>query len=190
MKKLLLNKVIIIGVFWISLSSIFPTDEAKSEINPKGILQVDKKLPDAVLKNYGKPDIHLSDLDEKVKIISIVPQLNTPVCDEQTHQFSEKNGGLDSKIDIITISTNAAEGQYEFAKKTKIQNLIFLSDNPKFEFGKKTGLLIDNMKILRRTVLVVDKHNTIKYVDFVPGGGLPNIKKALKAARQVLETNK
>ena len=63
---------------------------------------------------------------------------------------------------------------------------MFLSDNPNFDFGKNTGLLIDGRGVLRRTVLITDEKNIIRYVDFVQGGGLPNIKKALKAARQVL----
>ena len=108
------------------------------------------------------------------------------MCDKQTHRFSESNGGLDKQIDIITISTNTAQGQYDFAQKANIKNLTFLSDNPDFDFGKNTGLLIDGMGVLRRTVLITDEKNIIRYVDFVRGGGLPNIKKALKAAQQVL----
>ncbi|MEC7785466.1 MAG: hypothetical protein VX579_00840, partial [Nitrospinota bacterium] len=76
-----------------------------------------------------------------------------------------------------------------FAKKAKINNLVFLSDNPSFQFGKKTGLLIDGLGVLRRTVMVVDQNNIIQYVDFVPGGGLPNIKKALQTARDLLNVS-
>ena len=42
------------------------------------------------------------------------------------------------------------------------------------------------MGVLRRTVIVADQNNIIRYVDFVPGGGLPNIKKALEEARDLL----
>ena len=107
--------------------SSFFLEKKSQKINRKKILQIDKKLPDAILKNYGQPDVHLSNLKGKIKIISVVPQLNTPVCDEQTHRFSEKNGGLDRNVNIITISTNSAEGQYQFAKKANIKNLLFLS---------------------------------------------------------------
>ena len=190
MKKLLFNEFVIFLFSLIVLSIIFFTVEAYPEANRKEILKIDKRLPNAMLKNYGQPNVYLNDMKGKVKIISVVPQLNTPVCDEQTHQFSEKNGGIDRDIDIITISTNTAEGQHQFAEKAKIKNLYFLSDNPKFEFGKKTGLLIENMRVLRRTVMVVDKDNIIKYVDFVQGGGLPNIRRALKEAKKVFETSK
>ena len=154
------------------------------------ILMVGKTLPDAQLKSYGIANVEISSLKGKIKIISVVPQLNTPVCDKQTHQFSETNNGLDQHIDIITVSTNTPDGQYEFAKKANIHNLFFLSDNLGFQFGRSTGLLIEGMGVLRRTIIIADKENIIRYVDFVPGGGLPNINKALKAASDLLKLYK
>ena len=159
---------------------------ANSEINRSEVLKIGKTIPNAQLNRFRQANIQIDDLKGKIKIISVVPKLNTPVCDEQTHQFSEKNGGLDESVDIITISTNTAQGQDSFAKKAKINNLIFLSDNPNFDFGENTGLLIEGKGILRRTVLVLDEKNIIRYVDLVPGGGLPDIKGALNAARQIL----
>tara|TARA_B110000914_G_scaffold37077_1_gene30172 strand:- start:54 stop:668 length:615 start_codon:yes stop_codon:yes gene_type:complete len=154
------------------------------------ILMVGKTLPDAQLKSYGIANVEISSLKGKIKIISVVPQLNTPVCDKQTHQFSETNNGLDQHIDIITVSTNTPDGQYEFAKKANIHNLFFLSDNLGFQFGRSTGLLIEGMGVLRRTIIIADKENIIRYVDFVPGGGLPNINKALKEASDLLKLSK
>jgi thiol peroxidase len=158
--------------------------------NSLDILMVGKTLPDAQLKSYGIANVEISSLKGKIKIISVVPQLNTPVCDKQTHQFSETNNGLDKHIDIITVSTNTPDGQYEFAKKANIHNLIFLSDNIGFQFGRSTGLLIEGVGVLRRTIIIADKDNIIRYVDFVPGGGLPNINKALKAASDLLKLSK
>ena len=160
---------------------------ANSKVSTPDILKVGKPLPEATLKSYGSDDVHIKDLMGKIKIISIVPKLNTPICDKQTHKFSETNGGLDKEIDIITLSTNTMEDQHQFSQKAKIHNLIFLSDKPDFLFGKKTGLLIDGLGVLRRTVIVADQNNIIRYVDFVPGGGLPNINKALKAAKKLLQ---
>jgi thiol peroxidase len=176
--------------FLISISGVNSNLEARPVKNSKDILKVGKKIPDAILENYGEDKVRLKSLIGKVKIISVVPKLNTPVCDKQTHKLSEENGGLDKYIDIVTISTNSAEGQKEFAQKAKINNLIFLSDKPAFEFGEKTGLLMENMNMLRRTILVLDSDNIIKYVDFVPLGGLPDIEKALEEAKRVLDEEK
>ena len=170
---------------------IFPATTFSGTVNNSAdILIVGKPLPDAKLTTYGEADVELKNLKGKVKIISVVPQLNTPVCDKQTHRFSETNNGLDKYVDIITVSTNSADGQYEFSEKSNIHNLTFLSDKPSYEFGRKTGLLIEGMNVLRRTIIIADKDNIIRYVDFVPGGGLPNIDKALKAASEILGSPK
>ena len=175
-----------IACLLVAVLSFISLVNANSKINRYDVLKTGKTIPNAHLNRFGQSNIEIDDLKGKIKIISVVPQLNTPVCDKQTHQFSEKNGGLDKSVDIITISTNTAQGQDSFAKKANISNLIFLSDNPNFDFGKNTGLLIEEMGMLRRTVLVVDEKNIIRYVDFVPSGGLPDIKAALNAAKQVL----
>ena len=179
-------------IFLIFLSCFFLVSLngfANAKNKSSDILEVGKPLPNAKLNAYGNMGVDLKDLKGKIKIISIVPKLNTPVCDKQTHRFSETNGGLDKEVDIITLSTNSVEAQHRFAEKAKIKNLLFLSDSPDFSFGKKTGLLIEGMDVLRRTVIVTDQNNIIRYVDFVPSGGLPNIKKALKAAQDLLEAS-
>ena len=163
-------------------------DEVHSKTISKSreILKVGNPLPNALLLQYQKGDFRLRETEGKVKIISIVPQLNTPVCDEQTHRFSEDNGGLDQQVQLITISTNSAEDQARFAIKARISNKLFLSDRPHFDFGKLTGLLNRDFGFLRRTVIIADENNIIRYVDFVPGGGMPQIKKALRAAKNIV----
>ena len=160
---------------------------SKTISKSREILKVGNVLPDALLVQYQKGEVRLKESGSGVKIISIVPQLNTPVCDEQTHRFSEDNGGLDQHVQLITISTNSAEDQFRFAQKANISNMLFLSDRPHFDFGTATGLLNRNFGFLRRTVIIADKDNIIRYVDFVPGGGMPQIKKALRAAQDVLK---
>ena len=173
--------MLIVYFFLLPLKGFTNTSNSSAEV-----LKVGQPLPNAKLQAFGNMEVNLNELKGKIKIISVVPQLNTPVCDKQTHIFSETNEGLDKEVDIITLSTNTVEEQHLFAKKAKIHNLVFLSDDPGFQFGKKTGLLIDGLGVLRRTVMVIDHNNIIQYVDFVPGGGLPNIKKALEAARDLL----
>ena len=111
-------------------------------ISSADILVVGKPLPEAKLKAYGAADVDLKSLKGKIKIISVVPQLNTPVCDKQTHRFSETNNGLDEHVDIITVSTNSSEGQYQFSMKSNIHNLTFLSDKPGFGMGNISPVLL------------------------------------------------
>jgi len=170
----------------IFLFSLGP-DEIYSKTISHEILKVGNPLPNAIVSQYQKENIRLNEVKGKVKIISIVPQLNTPVCDEQTHRFSEENGGLDQHMQLITISTNSAKDQARFATKAGINNMSLLSDRPQFDFGVRTGLLNHDFGFLRRTVIIADENNIIRYVDFVPGGGMPQIKKALRAAKIILE---
>ena len=163
--------------------------KSKETLKSHEMLKVGNPLPNAILFQYKKGKFRLSETKGKVKIISIVPQLNTPVCDEQTHRFSEENEGLDQHVQLITISTNSAKDQARFATKAGISNMTFLSDRPQFDFGERTGLLNRDFGFLRRTVIIVDENNVIRYVDFVPGGGMPQIKKALRAAKNILEEN-
>ena len=183
-----ISKFFIPNLVWIFLFGFLPLASAEKDYFE--VLRVGEAMPNATLMRFKKPNFQLSALKGRVKIISIVPQLNTPTCDEQTHRFSETNGNLDQHLDIITISTNSAKGQYEFSKKAKINNIKFLSDAPNYEFGETTGLLNKSFNYLKRTVLVVDENNVIRYADFVPGGGLPDINRALKEARKVLNKKK
>lgn len=144
-------------------------------------------LPNAVLQGANGKTVQLNDFKGKVKILSMVPQLNTPVCDEQTHRFSEQNKGLDQYLEIVTISTNTAEDQAGFAEKAHITNITFLSDAPEFDFGKQTGLLLPRHGILHRAVLVADADNVIRYVELVPMSQLPNFQAAYESARRVLK---
>jgi thiol peroxidase len=148
-------------------------------------LTVGDRLPDATLIGFHGKSVRLTDTQSRVKLISIVPQLNTPVCDEQTHHFSEQNAGLDRTVEIITLSTNPSDDQAAFAKKTRISNITFLSDAPSFEFGKRTGLLLPAHRILHRAVIVTDADNIIRYVQLVPMGELPDFAAAYDAARRL-----
>jgi thiol peroxidase len=189
MKKLIVARLLL-GLF-VCVVLIFPVNGFSSRVNSSAdILMVGKRLPDAKLKAFGAADVEIKSLKGKIKIISVVPQLNTPVCDKQTHRFSETNNGLDKYVDIITVSTNSADGQHKFSNKSNIHNLTFLSDNPDYEFGRNTGLLIEGVNVLRRTIIIADKENIIRYVDFVSDGGLPNIDRALKAASDLLNFSK
>ncbi len=111
-KNYLTTAGLLVGTFFL-LSQV----NANSEINRSDVLKIGKTIPNAQLNRFGQANIQIDDFKGKIKIISVVPKLNTPVCDKQTHQFSEKNGGLDKRVDIITISTNTPQGQDDFAKK-------------------------------------------------------------------------
>ena len=139
----------------------------------------------SLIGNKGEA-VSLDTLKGKVTLVSIVPQLNTPVCDEQTHRFSEQNEGLDEFITFVTMSTNTHTDQAKFSDEAKIHNITFLSDAPDFHFGRKTGLLLDDIDILHRAVLVLDADSIIRYIEIVPMSQLPDFEQAYQAVRRLL----
>jgi thiol peroxidase len=123
----------------------------------------------------------------KVRIISVVPSLDTPVCEEQTHYLSEKNKGLDKMIELITVSVDTPFAQKRFAGEAKIENVTFLSDYRGAEFGKAHGLFLKDPHILTRAVMVVDAHNTVRYLQVTPElVQLPDMEEAFRFARSLI----
>ncbi len=123
----------------------------------------------------------------KVRIISVVPSLDTKVCEQQTHYLSEKNHGLDKMVELITISVDTPFAQKRFAEEAKINNVTFLSDYRGAEFGKAHGLFLKDPHILARAVMVVDKHNTVRYLQITPElAQLPDMDAAFRFARSLV----
>jgi thiol peroxidase len=123
----------------------------------------------------------------KVRIISIVPSLDTPVCEEQTHYLSEKNKGLDKMIELITVSVDTPFAQKRFAQEAKIENVTFLSDYRGGEFGKTYGLFLNDPHILARAIIVVDKNNIVRHLQITPElTHLPNMDEAFQIARSLI----
>lgn len=131
--------------------------------------------------------VNITDTKGKVRILNIVPSLDTVVCEQQTHHLSEKNSGLDKTIELITISVDTPFAQGRFAKEAKIANVTFLSDYRGGDFGKVYGLLVKDLHILARTVMVVDKDNVIRYMQVTPElAQMPDMDAAFKAAKALL----
>ncbi|MFK8067708.1 MAG: thiol peroxidase [Gammaproteobacteria bacterium] len=151
-----------------------------------GVVEVGKPLPEAMVSSHELKPINLA-LGNKVRIISVVPSLDTPTCEAQTHELSEKNNGLDKDVELVTVSMDLPFAQSRFAKEAKISNVTFLSDYKSKEFGNNNGLLIEPLGLLTRAVIVTDKENIVRYLQIVPEiTALPDMQSAMKAARKLL----
>lgn len=126
----------------------------------------------------------------RVRIISVVPSLDTPVCEQQTHYLSEKNKGLDKMVELITVSVDTPFAQKRFAREAKIENVTFLSDYRGAEFGKAHGLFLKDRHILTRAVIVVDAQNTVRYLQVTPElVQLPDMEEAFRVARVLISAS-
>ncbi len=149
-------------------------------------LKVGDKAPDFVLKANDMSDKSLKDFAGKVKIISVVPSLDTPVCDTQTRKFNEDAGSLGGAV-VLTVSVDLPMAQKRWCGAAGVENVVCLSDFKDHSFGKAYGVRIKEIGLLARQVMVVDKNDTIQYIELVPEVATePNYDAALAAAKSLV----
>lgn len=138
----------------------------------------------------AQQDLSLLDLLEtkgSVRIINVVPSLDTKVCEQQTHYLSEKSQGLDQQATFITISIDTPFAQNRFAEEAGISNIQFLSDFRGAEFGKRHGLFLEGPHLLARAVMVVDSNNILRYLQVTKNlGHMPDMEEAFRVARELV----
>jgi thiol peroxidase len=129
--------------------------------------------------------VTLKDLIGKPSIISIVPSLDTGVCQIQTKKFNEQLAGLSGKVNAVTVSLDLPFAQNRFCGAENIVNMLTLSDYQERRFGQDWGMLIEELKILARGVVVLDAQGKVVYSELVPEVTQePNYDKALAALKQ------
>jgi thioredoxin-dependent peroxiredoxin len=150
-------------------------------------VRVGEKLPSALVTAGDMKAVDIAAGDGKVRIISVVPSLDTPVCEAQTHALSEKDRKLADQLDMVTVSMDLPFAQQRFAKEAKIKNVRFYSDHKAAEFGNRNGLLMEPLRLLARAVIVVDKSGVVRYVQVVPEETeLPDMAAAMAFAKTLL----
>lgn len=149
----------------------------------KGI-EVGQKLPDTSLVDAATmKTVNLADYRGKVLFLSLVPSLDTKVCEAQTHYLGEQGDKLPSTVKRITISRDTPFAQDRFAREAKLEDIEYLSDYKEGIFGRSVGLLLDGPRLLARTVILVDKHGVVQYIQVVPDiTHLPDMEKAFTKA--------
>lgn len=136
----------------------------------------------SVIDSSLKP-VHLADTAGKTRIFSVLPSLDTPVCDAQTRRFNEEAGKL-SDVDIYTVSMDLPFAQKRFCNSFALDNVKMLSDHRDASFGQNYGTLIKELRILSRAIFVVGPDNKLKHVEYVPEvSNFPDYEAALNAAR-------
>lgn len=150
-------------------------------------LKVGDKAPDATLKRDLVTDFKISQTSGKVRIFSVVPSLDTPVCAQQTKRFHEEAAGLPG-VAFYTISCDlpTTQGRFCGAEGIDPERIVTLSDHKDLSFGRAYGTLIPDLRLLCRAVFVVDQNDTLRYVEYVPEiGDHPNYEAVLACVRQL-----
>jgi thiol peroxidase len=147
-------------------------------------ISVGKPLPSVALVDaMTMKGVDLSKEKGSVLLLSVVPSIDTAVCEEQTHYLGEKGDRLPGSVKRIVISRDTPFAQKRFAKEAKLTDLQYLSDYKQGDFGRSTGLLTEGLMLLARSVIIVDKEGTVQYIQVVPEmSHLPDMEKAFEIA--------
>ena len=147
-------------------------------------VKVGDKAPNfTVLANDLSP-VTLEDSKGSVRIISVVPSLDTGVCDAQTRRFNEEAAKL-GDVKILTISVDLPFAQQRWCGAAGIDKVQTLSDHRDLSFGEAYGIAIQELRLLARGVFVVDSNDTVTYAEYVSEvTEHPNYEAALEAAKQ------
>lgn len=146
-------------------------------------LKAGDKAPDFKLVDNSLKNVTLADTGHNVRIISVVPSLDTPVCDAQTKRFNEEAAKLPG-VDILTVSMDLPFAQKRWCGAFGVDKIKMLSDHRDGSFGSNYGTLIKDLRIESRAIFVLDPGNTIRHVEYVKEvAEHPNYDTALSAAR-------
>ncbi|MBL9122321.1 MAG: thiol peroxidase [Planctomycetaceae bacterium] len=132
-------------------------------------VKVGQPAPDFVMHRFegGMQKLTLADLKGKPSIISVVPSLDTPVCQVQTKKFNQELASYGDKINAWTVSLDLPFAMNRFCGAEGIKSLKSVSDYQDRSFGKNWGMLIDELKILARGTFVLDADGKVVYAETV-----------------------
>jgi thiol peroxidase len=159
--------------------------------NPVTLIGPEIKVGDqapnfTVLANDLSP-VTLDDSKGSVRIISVVPSLDTGVCDMQTRRFNEEAGKLPG-VKVLTISVDLPFAQKRWCGAAGVEHVQTLSDHRDLSFGTAYGVLIKELRLLARAVFVVDKNDKVVHAEYVAEATQhPNYEAAILAAKAALE---
>ena len=146
-------------------------------------LQAGDHAPDFSVVDGTLSTVNLEKTGNHVRIISVVPSLDTPVCDLQTKRFNEEAAKLPG-VDIITVSMDLPFAQKRWCGAFGVDRIKMLSDHRSGSFGEAYGTLIKDLRIESRAIFVLDGENLIRYVEYVKEvADHPNYDAALAAAK-------
>ena len=146
-------------------------------------LKAGDPAPDFNLVDGSMKPVTLKDTGNHVRIISVIPSLDTPVCDAQTKRFNEEAAKLQG-VDIITVSMDLPFAQKRWCGAFGVDKVKMLSDHKEASFGTNYGTLIKDLRIESRAIFVLDSENKIRHAEYVKEvADFPNYETALTAAR-------
>ncbi|MBS5889881.1 MAG: thiol peroxidase [Negativicoccus succinicivorans] len=149
-------------------------------------IKVGDTAPDATLVARDLTAKKLSDWDGQIKVLLAMPSMDTPVCQSQVRQFNKDAVDFADDVVVIALSTDLPFAQERFCAAEGLDRVVTLSDHKTAEFGEKYGYLIPDLRLLSRGVVVVDRDNVVRYIEYVPeANDQVDFAKALEALKKL-----
>ncbi|MCM3587883.1 thiol peroxidase [Mesobacillus maritimus] len=147
-------------------------------------VKVGDQAPDFKVLANDLSEVSLQDSKGSVRLISVVPSIDTGVCDAQTRRFNEEAANL-GNVKVLTVSVDLPFAQKRWCGANGIENVQTLSDHRELSFGEAYGVAIKELRLLARAVFVVDANDKVTYVEYVSEAtDHPNYDAAIEAAKQ------
>ncbi len=144
--------------------------------------------PDVTVVDTGLAPVRLQDYQGKYILISVVPSLDTGVCDAQTRRFNEEAAKISDEAVVLTVSMDLPFAQARWCGAAGVDRVITLSDHRDAEFGEAFGVLIKELRLLNRSIFVLDRDLTVTYREVVQENtSHPDYEAALEALRSLLQ---
>ncbi|EPD82397.1 thiol peroxidase [Paenibacillus chitinolyticus] len=150
-------------------------------------LKAGDAAPDFKLNKDLLNEVSLSDYAGKVKLISVVPSIDTGVCDAQTRRFNEEAAKLGDNVAVLTVSVDLPFAQARWCGAAGIDQVVLLSDYKAKSFGQAYGVLIQELQLDMRSIFVIDANDKIQYVEYL--GEMtehPNYEAAIEAVKKLV----
>jgi thioredoxin-dependent peroxiredoxin len=131
-------------------------------------VKVGDNAPDFKVLANDLSEVTLKDVEGKIVLFSVVPSLDTGVCDQQTRKFNEVAAELGGNVVVYTVSMDLPFAQKRWCGAAGIENVVTVSDHRNASFGEAYGVLIEELRLLTRSIFVVDAAGKVAYVEYVP----------------------
>lgn len=149
------------------------------------VVKVGDRAPDFTVLDAELKEVRLSDFSGKIKVISVTPSLDTPVCDLQARRFNEEAAKLPDGVVVMNISMDLPFAISRFCTTAGIDKVKAYSDHRDASFGNAYGVLIKELRLLARSIFVIDEEDIIRYIEIVPEiTNQPDYEMALEAVKK------
>lgn len=147
-------------------------------------MKAGSKAPNFTVVDNGLGEKTLQDFAGKKILVSVVPSLDTGVCDAQTRRFNEEAAAFGEDVVVLTISMDLPFAQKRWCGANGIDNVVTLSDHRDASFGDAFGVHMKELRLLARSIFVIDATGTVTYAEYVSEGtNHPDYDKALEALK-------